>query len=104
MVLRSVLHANECVTKEPLPDYDRFVDAAYNFCTVRHLEAWDLKMLDVINGDMRLQYEERLKELERQKEKAVRRARREKEEKERQARIKRDEDRARKDATSSAFL
>ena len=35
--------------REGLPDYDTFADAAYNFCTVRSLDAWDLSMLKVLN-------------------------------------------------------
>ena len=44
-----LVDANRCATAEGLPDYDTFADAAYNFCTVRSLDAWDLSMLKVLN-------------------------------------------------------
>ena len=48
------MDANRRATAEGLPDYDTFADAAYNFCTVRSLDAWDLSMLKVLNDDMRV--------------------------------------------------
>jgi len=98
-----LLDANRYVTADP-PDYDRFADAAYNFCTVRNLDAWDLRMLQVINDDMREAYERMLVEQERRAAKEIRRAKREKEEKERALRIKRDEARRQKDVDATAFL
>ena len=80
------------------------VDAVYNFCTVRTLDAWDLKMLKVINDELREAHEEHLRDLEYQRQRELRRKKKEEEEKNRQLRIKRDEERRDKDKDSMAFL
>mmetsp|Transcript_25403 Transcript_25403/g.76299 ORF Transcript_25403/g.76299 Transcript_25403/m.76299 type:complete len:355 (-) Transcript_25403:52-1116(-) len=99
-----LLDLNGYVTAKPLADYDAFVDACYNFCTVRSLDSWDLKMLKVMNDYLRDLHEAHQQELERQRLKEIRRARKAEEEKNRQIRIKRDEERRERDKDSMAFL
>jgi hypothetical protein len=89
-----LVDANRCATAEGLPDYDTFADAAYNFCTVRSLDAWDLSMLKVLNDDMRVKYDAYWSRVKRRAAREKRRAQKRKEEEERQARMKRDEARA----------
>jgi hypothetical protein len=86
-----LVDANRCATAEGLPDYDTFADAAYNFCTVRSLDAWDLSMLKVLNDDMRVKYDAYWSRVKRRAAREKRRAQKRKEEEERQARMKRDE-------------
>ena len=85
-----LVDANRCATAEGLPDYDTFADAAYNFCTVRSLDAWDLSMLKVLNDDMRVKYDAYWSRVKRRAAREKRRAQKRKEEEERQARMKRD--------------
>ena len=92
-----LVDANRCATAEGLPDYDTFADAAYNFCTVRSLDAWDLSMLKVLNDDMRVKYDAYWSRVKRRAAREKRRAQKRKEEEERQARMKRDEARKKKD-------
>ena len=46
-----------CDGRRGCPTTTRSPDAAYNFCTVRSLDAWDLSMLKVLNDDMRVKYD-----------------------------------------------
>ena len=92
-----LLDANTFATAEGLPDYDRFADAAYDFCTVRSLDAWDLSMLKILNDAMRIKYDAYWAQVHRRAAREKRRAKKRKEDEERQLRIQRDEARKKKD-------
>lgn len=99
-----LLDVNALASREPLPDYDGFCDAVYNFCTVRELDVWDLRMLKILDDSMKAQLEAHYAEEIRVAAKAARREKKRKDARERAVRIARDDELRVKDKQSSAFL
>lgn len=89
---------------EPLAEYDHFCDAAYNFCTVRQLDVWDLKMLKILDDIMKEQYEDHYASEERKRLRHIKREKKQAQEKERARRIARDQEMRKKDKQSTDFL